>query len=208
MYLEYDGLFAKIRRRYFRKVIARLRSLGATKLLDYGCGPGDVVELSNAMELPCVGIDSSQRSVALAESRGLKVLLGDAASPELDSVGYDAVFLQSVIEHIPNAPEVLSSLIERLPDGGILVLSAPTPCSEFWNDPTHVRPYTPRSFRVLGELLGLEVLEVNYVFSYLIGLRLESPLWYKALNLVPASLGSNLIGVFRKPRHNANRPTP
>ncbi|MCU0228446.1 MAG: class I SAM-dependent methyltransferase [Bryobacterales bacterium] len=199
MYLEYSGIFGRIRRRYFTKVIQQLQQHGCRRLLDYGCGPGDVIQLCQDLGLPAVGIDNSTRSVELAKRRGLQVLLGDASAPALREEKFDAIFLQSVIEHIPDATAELSKLVAMLPPGGLLVLSAPTPCADFWNDPTHVRPFTPRSFRILGELLGMEAIEINYVFSYLLGVRLESALWYKMINLVPAPLGSNLVGVYRKP---------
>ncbi len=203
MYLEYEGTFARIRRRYFRKIIGRLKEHGCSNLLDYGCGPGDVLLLSNEAGLPATGIDSFPRSVAMAESRGLHVILGDERSEELKAASFDAILLQSVLEHVHDPVALLHRLEEKLTPGGILVLSAPTPCSDFWNDPTHVRPFTPRSFRILGEILGLEVMEVNYVFSYLLGLRLEAPAVYKFLNFIPVALGSNLIAFYRKPMHEA-----
>ena len=199
MYLEYSGLFARIRRRYFNKVLRQLQTLGCQRLLDYGCGPGDVLQLCQALNLPALGIDNSPRSVELAQRRGLSVLLGDATTLASKQATFDAVFIQSVIEHMPNATEELGRLVNLLPPGGLLFISAPTPCANFWDDPTHVRPFTPRSFRILGELLGLETLEVNYVFAYLLGLRLEAAVWYKLLNLIPAALGSNLVGIYRKP---------
>jgi len=199
MYLEYSGSFDRIRQRYFTKVVRQLQSHSCRKMLDYGCGPGDVLQLCQSLGLAAVGIDNSPRSVELAKSRGLSVLLGDADSPALRGEKFDAIFLQSVIEHIPNATGELTKLVALLPPGGLLFLSAPTPCSNFWDDPTHVRPFTPRSFHILGELLGLETIEVNYVFAYLLGLHLESAVIYKVLNLIPAPLGSNLVGLYRKP---------
>jgi 2-polyprenyl-3-methyl-5-hydroxy-6-metoxy-1,4-benzoquinol methylase len=199
MYLQYTGPFARIRRHYFKKVIRQLQNQGCRRLLDYGCGPGDVLQVCQTLRLPALGIDSAPRSVALAHQRGLEVLLGDANTPALQNEKFDAVFLQSVIEHIPNASNELVKLVAMLPPGGLLFLSAPTPSAEFWDDPTHVRPFTPKSFRILAELLKLEVLEINYVFSYLLGFRLTSSWWYKFINIVPAPLGSNLVGFYRKP---------
>ena len=199
MYLEYQGLFDRIRQHYFTRVIQRLQRQGCTRLLDFGCGPGDVLQRCEELGLPALGIDNSPRSVALAHQRGLSVLLGGVDSPALKREPFDAVFMQSVIEHLPDACAQLQQLIDLLPPGGLLFLSAPTPCSDFWNDPTHVRPFTPRSFQILGDLLNLEVIEINYVFSFLLGWHLQSAVWYKLLNLVPVALGSNLVGIYRKP---------
>ena len=40
-------------------------------------------------------------------------------------------------------------------------------------------------------------MEINYVFSFLLGFRLRSSLIYKLLNLLPFPVGTNLIGIFR-----------
>jgi 2-polyprenyl-3-methyl-5-hydroxy-6-metoxy-1,4-benzoquinol methylase len=199
MYLEYKGFFNRIRQNYFTKVIKQLQQLGCTRLLDFGCGPGDVLQRCEVLGLSALGIDNSPRSVALAQQRGLSVLLGGADYSALSQEKFDAIFIQSVIEHLQDPCGQLKSLVDLLPPGGLLFISAPTPCSDFWNDPTHVRPFTPRSFHIIGELLNLEVIEVNFVFSYLLGLRLESAIWYKMLNILPFALGSNLVGIYRKP---------
>jgi 2-polyprenyl-3-methyl-5-hydroxy-6-metoxy-1,4-benzoquinol methylase len=151
------------------------------------------------MGIDAIGIDNFPRSVELAEKRGLTVLLGDVNSPELSRLEFDAIVLQSVLEHVHDPVELLQRLGQRLRPGGILVVSAPTPCADFWNDPTHVRPFTPASFATMGELLGFETVRNTYVFSYLLGLNLRSAFWYKMINLIPVSLGSNLIAFYRKP---------
>lgn len=205
MYLEYRGLFSRIRHRYFRKILAELSAQGCKRLLDYGCGPGDVIQLSLEAGIDAVGIDNFPRSVELAEKRGLKVLLGDENSPELARLEFDAIVLQSVLEHVHDPVGLLQRLGKRLRPGGILVVSAPTPCADFWNDPTHVRPFTPASFATMGEVLGFETVRNTYVFSYLLGLNLRSGIWYKMINFIPVSLGSNLIAFYRKP---LPQPTP
>jgi 2-polyprenyl-3-methyl-5-hydroxy-6-metoxy-1,4-benzoquinol methylase len=118
MYLEYTGPFDRIRRHYFKKVISELQNKGCRRLLDYGCGPGDVLQVCQTLGLPALGIDSSPRSVGLAHQRGLEVLLGDANAPALQNEKFDAIFLQSVIEHIPNASDELAKLVAILPPGG------------------------------------------------------------------------------------------
>jgi len=199
-YLEYQGLFARARLRYFRRILRQLQSMGCRRLLDYGCGPGDLLLLCREAGISAVGVDVSARSVELAAKRGLSVLLGDENRPEIAAEKFDAIVLHSVIEHLPDPVGVLQRLTSRgLAAGGILVLSAPTPGADFWNDPTHVRPHTPRSLQIFGELLGLEVVAINYVFAYLLGLKLRSSFWYRFLNVVPAPLGSNLVAFYRKP---------
>lgn len=177
-----------------------MQANGCTRLLDYGCGPGDVLEVCRKLNFPAIGLDNSYRSFQLATQRGFQVIHGDESSSVLVHERFDAIFMQSVIEHLIDAIGTLERLVAMLPPGGLLFVSAPTPCSDFWNDPTHVRPFTPSSFRILADLLSLEILEINYVFSYLLNVKLKSSLWYKLLNTLPLPLGSNLVGLYRKPR--------
>jgi SAM-dependent methyltransferase len=204
MYLEYTGTFSRVRQRYFRKIIRQMQVNGCTRLLDYGCGPGDVLAVCQELNVPAIGLDSSERSCQLAAQRGFRVIHGDESSSALLDEAFDAIFLQSVIEHLPEPVGALRKLITMLPPGGLVFISAPTPCSDFWDDPTHVRPFTPKSFAILAELLSLEVLEINYVFSYLLNVKLKASIWYKLVNVIPAPLGSNLVGFYRKPRQKAD----
>lgn len=204
MYLEYTGTFSRMRQRYFAKVIRQMQASGCTRLLDYGCGPGDVLAVCRELNVPAIGLDRSERSCQLATQRGFRVIHGDESSAALPAEQFDAIFLQSVIEHLADPIGVLRRLIAMLPPGGLVFISAPTPCSDFWDDPTHVRPFTPKSFEILAELLSLEILEINYVFSYLLNVKLKAAFWYKLLNVVPAPLGSNLVGFCRKPRQTAD----
>ncbi len=198
MYLLYNGLFDKIRRSYFRKVLQKFVTTPGARLLDYGCGPGDMLMVCNDAGIDAIGIDNSKRSVELARSRGVEAVLGDIDSISPELTGFDAVFVQSVLEHVPDPVSLTERLSQRLKENGVLILSAPTPGPFFWDDPTHVRPYTPKSFSTLSEICGLEIVEINYVFSFLLGFRTTSSFFYRILNLQPVSLGSNLIAVYRK----------
>ncbi len=111
---------------------------------------------------------------------------------------FDVIVLQSVIEHTSEPLRLLQKLSTHLNPGGIMLVSAPTPGSHFWDDPTHIRPYTPASLQTLGELLELECDSVNYVFSFLLGLKLRNSIFYKVMNLFPFPMGSNLIAVYKK----------
>lgn len=198
MYLEYKGIFQKLRLRYFRKVIRRYGLKEGMKFLDYGCGPGDMLQIAKACGLESYGVDKAEYSVNLAQERGLDVILGDHESMDLALESFDVVFLQSVIEHVEDPVALIKGLRRYLVADGLLILSSPTPGSYFWDDPTHIRPYTPKSFRTLAQICGFEVVEVSYVFAFLLGLRLKNSFFYKVMNVQPLPLGSNIIGTFKK----------
>lgn len=197
-YLEYQGPFQRLRLRYFRKVLRHFGLKEGMRFLDYGCGPGDMLQVAQAAGLESYGIDNAEYSVELARQRGLTIHLGDYESMDFPPAFFDAIFLQSVLEHVHDPLALVDGLRSYLAEDGLLILSAPTPGSFFWDDPTHIRPYTPKSFRTLAQVCGFEVVEINYVFAFLMGLRLENAFFYKLMNVQPLPLGSNLIGAFRK----------
>lgn len=200
MYLVYESWFDKIRRGYFQTVLDRYHITAGKKLLDYGCGPGDMIVIAKQAGIKAEGLDLAPRSVLLAKERGIQIKLGDyrQMNRNYKKNSFDVIFLQSVIEHIHQPIEELTEIIKYLKPQGLLILSSPTPGNFFWDDPTHVRPYTPKSFSILGELLELKVLEVNYVFAFLLGFKMTWPIIYMIMNLLPISLGSNLIAVYQK----------
>jgi SAM-dependent methyltransferase len=201
MYLTYQGWFEKIRFLYFNKILKKYNLSSGMKLLDFGCGPGDMLIQCQKLGILAFGVDEFERSVRLASERGLNVHLADHNNLPFEENFFDVIFMQSVLEHIKDPIDAVLKLKRNLKPGGILILSTPTPGPHFWDDPTHIRPYTPKSFKTLSEICDFKLLEVNYVFSFLLGIRLQNSLFYKLMNVLPFSLGSNIIGVFRK-NHN------
>jgi SAM-dependent methyltransferase len=200
VYLTYGGPLGWIRGRYFDRILSRLALTPGAMVLDYGCGPGDFVLAAKARGIAATGIDASQRSVRLAAARGLDVIYGGTEELLARPERYDAIIAQSVLEHVQDPVKLLTDLRSVLVAGGVLVLSAPTPGPYFWDDPTHVRPYTPNAFRILAQIAELDCEYVGYVFGFLLGIETRATIFFRLLNNVPAPLGSNLIAFLRKPR--------
>ena len=203
MYLTYGGTFDRIRQSYFKKILRRLAFRQGATVLDYGCGPGDFLVAARSAGIGVLGVDSSERSIRMAHERGLPVLLGGTKELLERPDRFDAILSHSVLEHVPDAVQLVTELCTLLRPGGVMVLSAPTPGPYFWDDPTHVRPFTPQSFRIMSQLVGLEVDYLGYVFGFLLGLEIRAPLIFPLLNVLPVSLGSNLVAFLRKPANGA-----
>jgi 2-polyprenyl-3-methyl-5-hydroxy-6-metoxy-1,4-benzoquinol methylase len=199
VYLTYGGAFNRARQTYFNKIIKRLALSPGARVLDYGCGPGDFILCARQNGIDAIGIDSSPRSVRLARERGISVMAGGTAELLARPDRYDAILAQSVLEHVADAVRLVTDLRSVLSPGGILVLSSPTPGPFFWDDPTHVRPHTPKSITVLAELADMRCEYLSYVFAFLLGMELRLPIFFQILNALPVSLGSNLISFLRKP---------
>lgn len=107
-----------VRRR--EAILAALRAAGATRVLDLGCGQGQLVQelLKDVSFTEIVGMDVSVRALNVAaerlrlermgerQSSRVRLLQGSLAYTDKRLAGYDAAVLSEVIEHLD---------LERLP---------------------------------------------------------------------------------------------
>ncbi|MDB2680364.1 class I SAM-dependent methyltransferase, partial [Candidatus Pelagibacter bacterium] len=65
---------------------------------------------------------------------------------------FDIITLNSVLEHLHNPEKLLNNIKRILKDKGFFIIITPNwkySFKEFYNDPTHVKPYTPESLEFL-----------------------------------------------------------
>ncbi|MFE5535569.1 3' terminal RNA ribose 2'-O-methyltransferase Hen1 [Streptomyces sp. NPDC056492] len=101
-----------VRRR--EAILAELRAAGAARVLDLGCGQGQLVQalLGDVSFTEIVGVDVSMRALAMAakrlriermgekQSSRVRLLQGSLAYTDKRLAGYDAAVLSEVIEHL------------------------------------------------------------------------------------------------------------
>jgi SAM-dependent methyltransferase len=130
-----------------------------TCLLDVGCGSawlGD--HFTNY-----TGIDVSEAAVEAAKARGREVLLvDDSGSLPFDDESFDGVVLKDVLEHVPDPVALVREVRRVLRAGGRVFASSPDAQRWVWDDYTHRRPFTRKSFRLMFEDQGLAVETVGY----------------------------------------------
>jgi 2-polyprenyl-3-methyl-5-hydroxy-6-metoxy-1,4-benzoquinol methylase len=118
--------------------------------LDFGSGPGPVL-------------------CELLKRRGLEVDIYDLYYAPLkvyESKKYDLITSTEVFEHLSRPLEVLELLVEHLNDNAYLALMTKFPPADdkeflaWWyrRDPTHISFFTPKSFEIMAEKVGLKVL--------------------------------------------------
>jgi SAM-dependent methyltransferase len=94
----------------------------------------------------------------------------------VESNSIDIAISLAVIEHLKDPQNFLSEIHRCLKPGGLIYLSTPNfqlDFKNFYNDPTHVRPYTPTS---LTELLKLNGFKAAASFP---GVRCKKISWYR-----------------------------
>jgi SAM-dependent methyltransferase len=159
---------------------ARRIPLGkAARVLDYGCGPGFLLQRLTARGIKAEGLEFSKETLEKARARcsghpnfaGLTHVEG-LPSP-IPSNSVDVVFLIEVIEHLlPNhVGATLDDIARLLRPGGYLVLTTPhnepidtakticPDCGCVFHPWQHVASYTTDSIRALVQQHGLAVKE-------------------------------------------------
>jgi 2-polyprenyl-3-methyl-5-hydroxy-6-metoxy-1,4-benzoquinol methylase len=144
---------------------------GRSHVLDLGCGRGEFLELMRENGVHAQGVDLDPESIALCRHKQLVVHQADlfeylAGIPD-ESV--DGIFSAQVVEHIPpgRLPELVALASSKLECGGILAIETPNPeclaifATNFYLDPTHVRPVPSALLHFYFEESGLGSIEVH-----------------------------------------------
>lgn len=103
----------------------------------------------------------------------------------------DFVTMNAVIEHIVNPGHILSEAKRVLKGKGLLFIRTPNwkiDFKNFYNDPTHIKPYTPASLKSTLELLAFSVIFLEP------GLIEQPWFWWKLPDLIKWRVASWLRG--------------
>ena len=138
-------------------------------VLDMGCGRGEMLVVLKENQISARGIDSSSEMISLCREQGLDVTRADMLEElsEVPEGSLGAAISLHVIEHLPESllPRLIRSAWRALKPGGLLILETPNPLSlvvsgsNFWRDPTHLRPIHPDTLSLLLEQAGFDPVE-------------------------------------------------
>lgn len=145
---------------------------GTTKILDLGCGPGNLILALKRVGYESVtGVDISPQSVALAVSKGCDVEQCDVISflkntPER----WDVIIASDLVEHFTKDDllEMLQEIEMHLTDGGCLIIQTPNAISPWashlrYGDITHEVIFTPMSITSTLMMAGFSSVAVREV---------------------------------------------
>jgi SAM-dependent methyltransferase len=142
---------------YYRDVTRHFDS--AAELLDVGCG---IAWLADHFE-HYTGIDGSAEAVAEARRRGRNVTQANVDEPlPFEEASFDAAVLKDVLEHVADPVALVGEVRRVLRPGGRVFASSPDAQRWVWDDYTHRRPFTRKSYRLLFRDQGLEVERAGY----------------------------------------------
>jgi SAM-dependent methyltransferase len=107
-----------------RIVWATRRAMPQGRLLDVGCGKGELmVPASKTYE--CVGLEPSPIAADYVRELGFEVIQATFEDAEVEPGSFDVVTLDSVIEHVRSPVAVLKKINRILAPGGVVVMKTP-----------------------------------------------------------------------------------
>lgn len=150
-----------------------IAGFGAADLpvLDVGCGRGEFLQLLTEAGIANRGIDLNQVSVDDCRDLGLDVVAGDAVAHlrSLEPGSLRAVCGFHLVEHLTDAERTALLVAARhaIAPGGGIVFETPNPenlrvgATNFWLDPTHLRPIPPQLLQFQVEQAGFDDVEIQ-----------------------------------------------
>lgn len=137
-----------------KRVLDTLRSAGARRILDVGCGQGTLVRYLEDKGFEIFGVTINPEEVKLANHERILLvdIQGDLAQTPLVDMQFDAILSFDCLEHLESPIVGLQNINRLLRTGGLFI--AYLPPSRWVECDYHVIVYTPRQFRWLLNLKG------------------------------------------------------
>ena len=136
------------------------------KILDIGCSRGNALKnFAKFGDLELYGIDRREE-----ESEGF---IFKECNLEVEKIpfpddSFDIIYNKSVLEHVFNTENFLTESLRVLKPGGIFIGLTPDWAAQskiFWDDFTHVRPFTKKGLRDGLNIIGFENGECEYFYQ-------------------------------------------
>lgn len=154
-----------------RIVLVDLPFIPDGRLLDVGCGAGNLIAVAEQVGFECYGVEPSERARSLLAECGRRAY-SDLNDIELPQSDFDIVVFSQSLEHMPEPMRSLEKAVALLRSGGTLIVSAPNyACTEsscfgeYWRHldvPRHLLGLTPSSLRWIAAQLQLDVRLTKY----------------------------------------------
>jgi 2-polyprenyl-3-methyl-5-hydroxy-6-metoxy-1,4-benzoquinol methylase len=111
-------------------VLEELRRMREGRLVDVGCGSGNLLSLAVGLGWKAVGLEVDRAAVQAARARGLDVVEGSYSRLAEYKGELDCIICSHVLEHVHEPIDMLAKVATALKPGGILLLSLPNATSQ------------------------------------------------------------------------------
>jgi len=155
---------------YPRQLCSHLLSVygsgGGAPILDLGCGRGDFSEAFKSLGLEVYSCDLE--SSKYHEGLNVSYFNSEEDVWPYEDNSLSMIFTKSVLEHIKNPEHFFTEARRVLKDNGKLIVLVPDWESQyktFYDDPTHVRPYTAEGLKFTFEKYRFNVLDCSKFYQ-------------------------------------------
>jgi len=152
-------------------LIRHLSALPRGRVLDVGCGDGQILQFMQNLGWTAEGVDFDPVAVANARQKGLRVHAGTLKSLAAPANSFEAIIMSHVIEHVHAPGELLRECHRLLKPGGRLIVLTPNAASwghrKFQNcwrglePPRHLQIFTLQSLRRLAQQTGFAKITIT-----------------------------------------------
>jgi SAM-dependent methyltransferase len=149
----------------------RVTRLPPGRLLDVGCGRGDLAEWFAERGWQVAGVEPSEYAAKQAAERGIEVHRGTLDDAPWAPESFDAITFSHVLEHVPDPLTTLRQVLALLRPAGIVAVSLPNfgawqrrLFGEAWfplDLPRHLQHFDRVSLPHMARAAGLEPIEVR-----------------------------------------------
>ncbi len=186
--LEIDTFSAehwiKWNERYIKTYKSILGDKFKSRILDLGCGTDFFSKACKKYGYEAEGIDIERCDF---EKDRL---------PYADN-SFNVVHFNAVLEHLSNPSNIIKEIKRITMPGGIVIINTPNwklDSKNFYNDPTHVKPYTPESLKSFLEMYSFKVifLEPALICKPKLYWKLPDRIKWKICSMIPGGSKSVL----------------
>lgn len=176
-YLKFEDTFRgskeEIRERY-KKYIPYFE--GMNKVVDFGCGRGELLELLQENGIPAMGVDINHAMIMEAREKGIQVEEKDCIEylESMQEESIEGMFAGQLVEHlsVEQRKIFVNIAYQKLVKDGVLIIETVNPltlgvfCYGFYIDPTHSIPVHPVGLKFMLEQVGFEVEPVQFAEEF------------------------------------------
>ena len=169
-----DKAYQVIKNYSVKKKLRMINQLSKTKgkILDIGCGTGDLLAVCEKNGWEINGIEPNDKARELASSKivSKNILVENLEDLSMQgNASYDVITMFHVLEHVPNLIEYVERLKQLLTEDGCLIVAVPNYKSydavhykEFWaayDVPRHLWHFSQEAIQKIFESKGFAILK-------------------------------------------------
>ncbi len=147
------------------KILDKFRKNNVKRILEAGCGDGRFLLEAKKAGMEPYGFDSNFDLVSYCKKRGIEARYASLSEklPYKDST-FDGIYCTNVIEHTEDPDFAIYELYRILKPRGLLIILVPDiDYTLFYDDWTHIKPFTIRTMENLAVGIGIKKYKV-YMF--------------------------------------------